>query len=213
MATTSPDDIALLKQELAQFLLAEITTADGAQTFRGEVSSEVGQVIDKILNERLAPALDNLKKETAEHARATNATLDEALAKLKAATPAESPEVDRKLADIAATLDELRARVGRFEDSVKALKSGPTATVQPIKTPVPTATAQPPFPSWALWTLLALSVVSVLGLANIYYERMMLPRAPASDTVAVFTPPKPRPVPPATTTTAPPASTPVSVPP
>ena len=62
MANNAGDDIALLKEELAQFLLGEITSAQGGQAFRGEVSEQVAAVVDQILADRLRPTLDRVER-------------------------------------------------------------------------------------------------------------------------------------------------------
>lgn len=214
MATTSPDDVALLKQELAQFLLAEITSTEGAATFRQEVSSEVGAVIDKILNERLTPALTKLQNASDEHARSTTATLEAALARLEDEVPGVtvSPDLEKKLGEIATRVDELRARVVRVEEKSRATAQPlavPPREAKPANDDAAVRNAAPP---WVTWVLLALSIIAVFGVANLYLERLMAPTPSTATTTPVFTPP-------AANTTSPAAITPntttphVSVPP
>lgn len=192
MANTSPDDVAELKQELAQFLLTEITSAQGQQTFRKEVSAEVAAVIDQVLSERLAPALQNIERQAAEQMSQLTARVDAALRRFEQAAPVSgpSPETDQKISDLAARLDEMRARLVRMEEQ------GRRAVAQPIAAPkladeriavTPKHTSL--VPRWALWIIIVLLALTALGLGNIYYERMMAP-APASASAPVFvTPP------------------------
>jgi hypothetical protein len=228
----NPDDVALLKEELAQFLLTEIASAQGGTAFRREVGDQVGVVIDQILAERLKPALDNLERSASEQSRAASDTLDAALARVKAATPTgDSPAVEQKLSEMTAALDQLRQRIARIEETPKPAR---LAVAQPMQAPgrteskladeriaAPTATASS-LPRWMVWLLLILLALSVLGLANLYYEKLSTPAATQAPAVA-FTPPPvttPSPTtsapPPATTPTPPtvtPAPPPVSVPP
>ncbi len=231
----NPDDVALLKEELAQFLLTEIASAQGGAAFRREVGDQVGVVIDQILAERLKPALDNLERRAAEQARAASDTLDAALARVKAAAPAgDSPATEQKLSEMTAALDQLRQRIAKIEETPKPARIA-AATAQPMQAPgrtepkladeriaAPAATASS-LPRWMVWTLLILLALSVIGLANLYYEKLSTPAAAPAPTVA-FTPPPAAAAPaPATTASAPPPATtpapspvtpaPVSVPP
>jgi hypothetical protein len=187
VANTYPDDVALLKQELAQFLLAEITSVQGASTFRREVGEQVAATIDQILDARLKPVLDRLERQAGEQARQTAATLDDALARLKAAAPAaDAPAFDRQLSDVAAQLEELRQRLGRVEDAARPAR-GPAAKAQPMLAAgraeaklADERIAAPPaagaaLPRWLLLLLLLLVALSVLGLGNLYYERLTAP--------------------------------------
>ncbi|MEI9886288.1 MAG: hypothetical protein WDN08_07245 [Rhizomicrobium sp.] len=219
MANT--DDVALLKEELAQFLLGEIASAQGGQAFRREVGEQVGAVIDSVLTERLKPTLDRLERQAAEHARQTTALLDDALAKLKAAAPPEdSAELARRLSEVVAGLEQLRQRVGRIEDQGKPRLGA--ATVQPIVLPAraePSLADEriaaprpggPVLPRWLLWLLLLLIALTALGLGNLYYERLFKPdTAPPPGPVAVA---EPKPSAPVAVATAPPPAA-VSVPP
>ncbi|MEJ1967470.1 MAG: hypothetical protein WDN03_02350 [Rhizomicrobium sp.] len=219
MANTSPDDVALLKQELAQFLLAEITSAGGAQAFRKEVGDQVGAVIDRILNERLDPALAAMQRQAAEQMRVLTERVERALRRVEDQAPAgPSPETDRQLADLTARLDDMRQRLAKVEEAK------PRATAQPLRPPetkqsetrladerlavAPASTSS--LPRWALWLLLLLLALSVLGLGNLYYERLMAPDAVASPP-PVFVAPAPSAQPPATHVSVPP-QTPATMP-
>jgi len=194
VANTSPDDVEELKQELVQFLLTEITSTQGQQTFRKEVSAEVAAVIDQVLNERLAPALQTIERQAAEQMNQLTARVDAALRRFEKAAPVAgaSPETDQKIGDLTARLDEVRARLARIEEQ------GRRAVAQPIATPkladeriAVTPKNSSLIPRWALWIIIALLALTALGLGNIYYERMMTP-APASSSPPVFvTPPAP----------------------
>jgi hypothetical protein len=201
VANTSPDDVAELKQELAQFLLTEITSAQGAQTFRKEVSAQVAAVIDQVLNERLTPALQRIESQAAEQANALTARVDAALRRVEQQVPgATSPETDQLVAELTARLDETRIRLARLEEQGRRAVAQPIA--QPIATPkladeriavAPRATSA--IPRWALWIIIALLALTALGLGNIYYERLMAP-PPADATPPVFVPPPSTPAPP-----------------
>src|SRR5690348_10284866 len=104
VANTSPDDVEELKQELAQFLLTEITSTQGQQTFRKEVSAEVAAVIDRVLNERLAPALQNIERQADEQMNQLTARVDAALRRFEqtGSVPGASPETDQKITDLTA---------------------------------------------------------------------------------------------------------------
>src|SRR5437868_15240315 len=90
VANTSADDVTELKQELAQFLLTEITSVQGAQTFRKEVSAEVTAVIDQVLNERL----QRIEQQAAEQANALTARVEAALRKFEQSGPAAAGSLD-----------------------------------------------------------------------------------------------------------------------
>lgn len=196
------DDVALLKEELAQFLLSEIASAQGGAAFRREVGEQVGAVIDQILAERLAPALENLERQAAEHARRTTASLDDALARLKASSPAQdSPAFNQRLAEISAGLDQLRQRVGRFEESAKPSR---VAVAQPMQAPgraearladeriaAPGATSSS-LPRWMFWLLLLLLALTALGLGNLYYEKLSKPEVATPPPVVSAPPPTTR---------------------
>lgn len=181
MANTTGDDVALLKDELAQFLLGEIASTQGGEAFRREVGDQVAAVIDHILAERLKPALDKLERRSTEQAAETTARVDDALRRLRASAPGEDA-VERRLAEIAASLDQLRQRLARLEEQGgrprTAAMAQPIAAPPPrladerIAAPRPTGSA---LPRWMLWLLLALLVLSVLGLGNLYYERLFAP--------------------------------------
>jgi hypothetical protein len=229
VANTSPDDVEELKQELAQFLLTEITSTQGQQTFRKEVSAEVAAVIDRVLTERLTPALQNIERQAAEQMNQLSARVDAALRRFEQAgpVPGASPETDQKVSDLTARLDEVRARLLRMEEQ------GRRAVAQPIAKPkladeriAVTPKNSSLIPRWALWIIIALLALTALGLGNIYYERMMTPAAAGTNAPVFVTPPSASPpqtgtlTAPASTTPAPaiaPAQTappaPVSVPP
>lgn len=218
MANTTGDDVALLKEELAQFLLGEITSAQGGEAFRREVGQQVAAAIDQILTERLRPTLDRLERQAADQARQTTTLVDDALARLKAAAPPGDPAgAEQRLAEIAASLEQLRQRVGRVEDRPRA----GAATAQPIARPAEPKLADEriaaprpsgaPLPRWLLWLLLLLLALSVLGLCNLYYERLFKPEIVTPPPIAVTQPLPAAPAPVAATSTPPPA--PVSVPP
>jgi hypothetical protein len=194
------DDVARLKEELAQFLLSEIATAQGGQAFRREVEGQVGAVVDAMLAERLKPALDNLERQAAEQAQRTNATLDDALARLKAGTGTDTAATEQKLSEIAASLEQLRQRVGKVEENAKPQRVA-AATAQPLqprteakladeRIAAPPLMSAPALPGWLFWLLVALLVLSVLGLGNLYYEKLSKPDVATPPPVA-FTPPAP----------------------
>ena len=176
MANTSADEVAELKQELAQFLLTEITSAQGAQTFRKEVGAEVAAVIDQLLNERLTPAIQRIESQAAEQANALTARVDAALRRFEQGAPVAagpSPETDQKIAELTARLDEMRARLLRTEEQ------GRRAVAQPIAAPkladeriavTPKNTSL--VPRWALWVIILLLTLTALAIGNIYIERM-----------------------------------------
>jgi hypothetical protein len=209
VANTSPDDVAELKQELAQFLLTEITSVQGASTFRKEVSDQVGAVIDQVLTARLVPALQNMERQAAEQANQLTARVDAALRRVEHQVPgATSPETDKLVADLTARLDETRTRLARLEEQGRRAVAQPIA--QSIATPkladeriavAPKSASA--VPRWALWIVIALLALTALGLGNIYYERLMAPQ-PAAATPPVFVPPPATPAP---------LTAPVSVPP
>jgi hypothetical protein len=215
LANTTPDDVALLKQELAQFLLAEIAADQGGASFRKEVGTQVAAAIDRILDERLKPMLDNIERQAAEQARRTTAMTDDALRRLKAAAPATDPAAtEQKLADITARLDELRQRLGRIEEAARPPR-GPVATAQPLqprteprladeRLAVP-ATSGAGMPRWLVLLLLLIIALLIAGLGNLYYEKFNTP-APTTPMIAApsVTPPSPASALPATT---PPAAT------
>lgn len=219
MANT--DDVALLKEELAQFLLTEISSAQGGAAFRREVGEQVGAVIDQILAERLKPALDNLERRAAEQSRATTAALDDALARVKSALP-NNAAPDEKLAEIAASLDALRQRLARVEETARRgavaqpmqPRSEPKLADERIAAPNPTASS---LPRWMLWLLLLLLALSVLGLGNLYYEKLSKPDVAAPSPVTAAPPPAASAPAPAATPTPSPTPAPqqqaVSVPP
>ena len=207
MANTNTDDVALLKEELAQFLLSEIATAQGGAALRREVAEQVAAVIDQILDERLKPVLDNLERQAAEQSRQAGMKVDDALARLKSAMPADkSPVSDQKLSEIAATLDQLRQRVGRVEDAAKPPRVA-AATAQPMQAPgrteakladeriaAPRATSSS-LPRWMFWLLLLLLALTVLGLGNLYYEKLSKPEIVAPPIVSTPKPTASAPVP------------------
>ena len=175
MANTSADEVAELKQELAQFLLTEITSVQGAQTFRKEVGVEVAAVIDQVLNERLTPALQRIESQATEQANALTARVDAALRRFEQAAPVAgpSPEIEQKIAELTARLDEMRARLLRTEEQ------GRRAVAQPIAAPkladeriavTPKNTSL--VPRWALWVIILLLAPTALAIGNIYVERM-----------------------------------------
>ncbi|HEY0301827.1 MAG TPA: hypothetical protein VGC36_10860 [Rhizomicrobium sp.] len=221
MANNAGDDVALLKEELAQFLLGEIASAQGGQAFRREVSEQVGAVIDAALTERLRPTIDRLERQAAEQARQATALVDDALAKLKAAAPAtDSAALERRLSDVVAGLEQLRQRIGRVEDQGKPRPGG--ATAQPIAPRSEPSLADERLaaprpmgslvPRWLLWLLLLLLALAVLGIGNLYYERLFEPAAPSPLAASEPTPvaPAPSTVPPSAEAPSPGA---VSVPP
>ena len=222
MANTSADEVAELKQELDQFLLPEITSAQGAHTFRKEVSAEVAAVIDQVLNERLTPALQRIEAQAAEQANALTARVDAALRRFEQGAPvaAASAETDQKVAELTARLDEMRSRMVRMEEQ------GRRAVAQPIAAPkladeriAVTPKNASLVPRWALWVIILLLLLTALGLGNIYLERMTAPEpimpAPVFVPPANTTPSTPVPTPassaPAPASSAP--ANPVSVPP
>ena len=216
MANNAGDDVALLKEELAQFLLGEITSAQGGQAFRGEVSEQVAAVVDQILADRLRPTLERVERQAAEQAQRIDAALNDALAKLKAAAPAEDAQgLDRRLADVTATLEQLRQRLGRVEDQARPRSA---ATAQPIALPAQPRLADERIaaprpsgsPGWLLWLVLLLIALTVLGLGNLYYERIFKPEVVAQPQVSVA-PAETLPAP--ASTTPPPQQAAVSVPP
>jgi hypothetical protein len=221
VANTSPDEIAQLKQELAQFLLAEITSAQGAATFRQEVGEQVGAVIDKILAERLTPALARLEQESAQQIRGATDRVDQMLRRLEEAAPGSaSPAGEQQLADVTTRLDEVRQRLARLEDRERNNRGG-GAMAQPLRAPEPAVpergdgeapAAAAPWPRWALWLLLLIGLLTVVGLGNIYYERLMAPAPETNSAVPTPVMPKISAAPPADTTAAPPPAA-VSVPP
>ena len=207
MANNAGDDLALLKEELAQFLLGEIASAQGGQAFRREVSEQVGAVVDQILAERLKPTLDRLERQAAEQAQRIDAALNDALAKLKLAAPADDG-LERRLSEVSSSLEQLRQRLGRVEDSAKPRSA---ATAQPIAMPprladeriaAPRASG-PSLPRWLLWLVLLLLALTALGLGNLYYERLFKPDA-VSPAPQVSAAPLPSESLPAVTNTAPP---------
>lgn len=223
MANT--DDVALLKEELAQFLLTEISSAQGGTAFRREVGDQVGAVIDQLLAERLTPALNNLERQAAEQSRATTAALDDALARVKSALPNNpSLATDQKLTEITAALDALRQRLARLEETAR--RGAVAQPMQPrtetkladerIAAPNPTGSS---LPRWLLWLLLLLLALSVLGLGNLYYEKLTRPDVAAPSPVTAVPPPAASTPAPAAVTTPAPAPAPppqqqaVSVPP
>lgn len=209
MANTPPDDVAELKQELAQFLLTEITSVQGASTFRKEVSDQVAAVIDQVLTARLTPALQNMERQAAEQANQLTARVDAALRRVEQQVPgATSPETDKLVADLTARLDETRTRLARLEEQGRRAVAQPIA--QPIVTPkladeriAAAPKSASAVPRWALWIVIALLALTALGLGNIYYERLMAPQ-PADAMPPVFVPPPSTPAP---------LTAPVSVPP
>lgn len=223
MTNASPDDVAQLKQELAQFLLTEITSVQGAATFRQEVSSQVGAVIDQILAERLAPALRRLEQDSAQQIRLATERVDQALRRLEDVAPGNSSLAsEQQLAEITARLDELRQRLARLEEQKRGGLTG-GATAEQLRPPMPAPlerdssklaaapAAAPHWPHWALWLLLFLGVLTVAGLGNLYYERLT---APEKTSVSPNPAARPTSAPPSSTTgtvVPPPAA--VSVPP
>lgn len=194
------DDVARLKEELSQFLLSEIATAEGGQAFRREVEGQVGAVVDRMLAERLKPALDNLERQAAEQAQRSNATLDEALARLKAGTGTDTAATDQKLSEIAASLEQLRQRVGKVEENAKPQRVA-AATAQPLparteakladeRIAEPAASASS-LPRWMVWLLLGLLALALLGLGNLYYEKLSKPDAVTPAPVAFAPAPTP----------------------
>ena len=194
MANTSADEVAELKQELAQFLLTEITSAQGAQTFRKEVGAEVAAVIDQLLNERLTPAIQRIESQAAEQANALTARVDAALRRFEQGAPVAagpSPETDQKIAELTARLDEMRARLLRTEEQ------GRRAVAQPIAAPkladeriavTPKNTSL--VPRWALWVIILLLTLTALAIGNIYVERMTAAEpAPVTNNPPAFVPP------------------------
>jgi hypothetical protein len=210
------DDVALLKEELAQFLLTEMSSAQGGAAFRREVGDQVGAVIDQILAERLKPALDNLERRAAEQSRATTAALDDALARVKSALPNNTaPATDEKLAEITAALDALRQRLARVEETSRRgavaqpmqPRSEPKLADERIAAPNPTGSS---LPRWLLWLLLLLLALSVLSLGNLYYEKLTKPEPVAPSPVTASPPPAASVLAPAAVTT--PAPTPAPTP-
>jgi len=184
VANTSPDDVSQLKQELAQFLLSEITSVKGAATFRQEVADQVGAVIDQLFADRLAPALAKMDQEKARQIREITDRVEPALRRLEDATSdGHSQASEQQLSEITRQLDEVRQRLARIEDQKRGARLG-GATAQPLgandpvsaeRDRVPVAAAGAPWPRWLLWLLLFLGVLTTAGLANLYYERLVAP--------------------------------------
>ena len=184
MANTSPDDVSQLKQELAQFLLSEITSVQGAATFRQEVADQVGAVIDQLFAERLAPALAKMEQDSARQIREITDRVEPALRRLEDATsggPSQASE--QQLSEITRQIDEIRQRLARIEDQKRGARLG-GATVQTLgandpagaeRDRGPATAAVAPWPRWLLWLLLFLGVLTTAGLANLYYERLVAP--------------------------------------
>ncbi len=238
MANTSPDDVVQLKQELAQFLLTEITSVQGAATFRQEVAGQVGAVIDQLFAERLAPALAKMEQDHARQIREITDRIEPALRRFEEAAPdGQSAATGRQLAEIATGLNELRQRLARVEDQGRSGRLG-GATAQPIRakdsagvepaiaaSPEPHPVGAVPWPRWVLWLLLILALLTTVGLANLYYERLAAPApeapraslpppapvaatAPSTAAGAVTPPPQAIPAPPTNPATTPPVTPP-----
>lgn len=214
MANRTADDVAELKQELAQFLLTEITSAQGAQMFRQEVSAQVASVIDKVLDERLAPALQRFEQQAAEQANALTARVDAALRRFEQDGPAggASPEADQKIAELTARFDEMRARLSRAEEQGRRAVAQPLATPKLADERVAVAPKNTSLvPRWALWIIIILLALTALAIGNIYLERMTAPEpAQFGSTPPVLTTP---PAAPASASPAPVAPPPVRTPP
>jgi len=202
VANNTQDDVAQLKQELAQFLLTEITSVQGAATFKQEVADQVGAVIDQLFAERLTPALARMEQESARQIREITDRVEPALRRLEDGAPG-GPAVEQHLAEIAKQLDDVRQRLARVES--RGGKPG-GAMVEPIRAPVdagrasgvaPVA-ASASFPRWALWLLLLLILLTAAGLGNLYLERLVAPAPEAA-----------RPTPPPTASAASAAPSPV----
>ena len=160
---------------------------------------------------------DELSRRAAEQSRATTAALDDALARVKSALPNNgSPAAEEKLAEIAASLDALRQRLARVEETSR--RGAVAQPMQPrseakladerIAAPNPSASS---LPRWLLWLLLLLLALSVLGLGNLYYEKLTKPDAVTSAPATASPPPAAStPVPSAVTA---PAPTPAPAPP